>query len=85
MVDCQINSQRLGGNVVAFHTLKHGIAVRWIDATTLEVAVPSGVKLEDKRTSDAYSGHKLTYIYRSLTPDDPEFMGCQPKRQAGGT
>ena len=85
MTDCKIKAQRLGGNVVAFHTLDHGIGIRWLDATTLEVAVPTDTKLEDKRAGDVYLGHKLTYVYRDLTPEDPEFNGCQPKRQAGGT
>jgi hypothetical protein len=84
MVACRVDGERLGGNVVAFHTLEHGIGLRWMDATTLEVAVPSGVRLEDKRTSDVYFGHKLTYVYRSLAPDDPAYAGCRPKRRAGG-
>jgi hypothetical protein len=85
MTDCQIDSQRLGGNVVAFHTLEHGIGLRWLDATTLEVAVPDGVKLENQRTHDVYLGHALTYRYRSLQPSDSEFSACSPQRQRGGT
>jgi len=85
MTDCVIGSQRLSGSVVAFHTLQHGIGLRWLDPNTLEVSVPDGVKLESQRTSDVYSGYPLTYTYRSLLPEHPEFMGCKPKRQLGGT
>ena len=85
MTDCKIDSQRLGGNVVAFHTLEHGIGLRWLDANTLEVSVPDDVKLESQRTRDVYLGQPLTYKYRSLLPGSPEFSGCNPKRQRGGT
>ena len=83
MTDCLINSQRLGGNVVAFHDLSHGIELRWIDAHTLEVAVPDGVKLESKRSQDTYLGYPLTYTYRRLVPADSAYSGC--KLQSGGT
>lgn len=81
LTDCSIDSQRLGGNIVAFHTLKHGIGLRWIDPHTLEVSVPDGVKLETQRVSDVYSGYPITYLYRKLSPERPEFFGCKPKRQ----
>jgi len=85
MTDCLIDSQRLGGNVVAFHTLKHGIGLRWLDANTLEVAVPDGVTLESQRTKGIYLGYPLTYKYRSLQPGEPEFSGCSPQRSKGST
>jgi hypothetical protein len=85
MTDCLIDSQRLGGNVVAFHTLKHGIGLRWLNANTLEVAVPEGVTLENQRTSDAYLGYPVTYKYRSLGQAEPEFTGCSPTQSKGST
>ena len=85
MTDCVINSQRLGGNVVAFHTLEHGIGLRWIGPNTLEVSVPDGVKLDDRRTSDVYRGYPLSYQYVRLSPDSPDYKGCAPKRRPGGT
>ena len=80
MADCVIDSQRLGGNVVAFHTLDHSVGLRWLDPNTLEVSVPDGVKLEDQRTSAVYAGYPLTYTYRRLQPGNSEFTGCKPKR-----
>jgi hypothetical protein len=85
LTDCAIDSQRLGGNIVAFHSLEHGIGLRWVDSHTLEVSVADGIKLESQRMSDVYSGYPLTYIYRSLPQGSPEFLGCKPKRQSGGT
>ena len=85
MMDCVIDSQRLGGNVVAFHTLEHGIGLRWTGPNTLEVLVPDGVKLEDRRTSDVYRGYPVKYQYGRLLPDSPDYKGCAPKRQSGGT
>ncbi|MGO1069623.1 hypothetical protein [Lysobacter sp. CA199] len=81
LTDCDIDSHRLGGNVVAFHTLKHGIGLRWLDANTLEVSVPQGVELEDQRRDVIYLGHSLKYKYRRLLPTNPEFSGCGPKIQ----
>ena len=83
LTDCEISSQRLGGNVVAFHTVDHGIALRWLNANTLEVAVPSGVKLENKRSGDVYMGYPLTYKYRDLQPTEAEFVGCTPSDRGG--
>ena len=85
LTDCLIDGQRLGGNVVAFHTLDHGIGLRWLDANTLEVAVPDHIKLENQRTKDLYRGHPLSYQYRSLQPGEPEFSGCSPQRSGGST
>jgi hypothetical protein len=44
----------------------------------LEVAVPPGVKLVDQEQTGFYSGHALTYRYRTLRPDEPAFLGCRP-------
>ena len=85
MTDCVVDSHRLGGNVVAFHTLQHGIGLRWLDPNTLEVSVPDGIKLEDQRKNAVYSGYPLTYTYRSLPSGSTEFSGCKPGRQSGGT
>lgn len=82
LTDCEIDSQRVGGNVVAFHTLKHGIGLRWLDENTLEVSVPHGVKLEDQRLSDVYLGHSLKYQYRLLRPTSSEFSGCNPNARS---
>lgn len=79
MVDCTVDGQRLGGNVVAFHHLKSGIGLRWIDANTLEVAVPSDVEINDSRPSSTYLGHQLQYRYRYLQPNEPAALGCNPK------
>ena len=78
LVDCTIDGHRLGGNIVAFHTLDHGIGLRWLDARTWEVAVPAGVELKDQRKTGFYSGHVLAYRYRALRPDEPAFSGCRP-------
>lgn len=84
MADCVVDSQRSGGNIVAFHTLQHGIGLRWLGPNTLEVLVPDGVSLEEQRTSAVYSGYPLTYTYRSLQAGSPEFTGCKPKRRTDG-
>jgi hypothetical protein len=85
MTDCVVGSRRIGGNIVAFHTLQHGIGLRWLGPNTLEVSVPDGIKLEDQRRNAVYSGYPLTYTYRSLAPGSAEFSGCKPKRRSGGT
>jgi hypothetical protein len=77
LVSCQIDPGQPGGNVVAFHDLSHGIGLRWLDAHTLEVAVPDDIPLEDKRTADTYNGYALQYVYRSLQPNEPAFAGCR--------
>lgn len=85
ITDCVVGSQRLGGGIVAFHTVKHGIGLRWLSANNLEVSVPDGVKMGEQRSGDVYASYPLAYTYRNLRPDDPEFAGCKPKRPAGGT
>ena len=62
-----------------FHHLKSGIGLRWIDANTLEVAVPSDVEINDSRPSSTYLGHQLQYRYRYLQPNEPAALGCNPK------
>lgn len=79
LVDCNVKGSRLGGNVVAFHVLNHGIGLQWLDERTLEVAVPAGVKLENQRDADVYNGYALTYRYRALRPDEVAFSGCRPQ------
>jgi hypothetical protein len=84
VTDCEIDEQRLGGNIVAFRTLKHGIGPRWLDANTLEVSVPQGVIFEDQRQGDIYLGYSLKYKYRDLLPTNPEFSGCAPRTRTKG-
>ena len=71
--------------MVAFHDLSHGIGLRWIDAHTLEVAVPDGVRLENKRPGDTYHGYSLRYLYRSLRPTEPAYTGCGVKPSAAAS
>ncbi|ALN61847.1 hypothetical protein GLA29479_963 [Lysobacter antibioticus] len=55
--------------------------MRWLDAHTLEVAVPPGTQLKEKRTQDRYSGYALRYVYRKLKRNEPAWAGCGiPKR-----
>lgn len=79
LTDCIINGERMGGNIVAFHTLSHGIGLRWLDPNTLEVAVPDGIRLENQHSKGGFLGHQLSYKYRSLRPGEPEFSGCNPQ------
>jgi len=76
LVSCRVDQGETGGNVVAIHDLAHGIGLRWLDAHTLEVAVPDQIRLENQRARDTYSGYALKYVYRSLRPDEPAFAGC---------
>jgi len=78
LTDCNFEDGRLGGNIVAFRGLAHGIGLRWLDARTLEVAVPDGVTLDNRREKDLYRGYALTYRYRRLLPGEAEFVGCTP-------
>ena len=84
MVDCVIDSQRLGGNVVAFHSLTRGIGLRWLNSNTLEVLVSDDVELKDQRTGDDYLGYRVNYTFGRLRPENPEFTGCQPVRRNPG-
>ena len=84
-MDCRVKSSKLGGNIVAFHTIEHGVALRWLGPTTLEIAVPAGVDLVDQRATGFFAGHELAYQYRSLSPSEPEFRGCNPRSKSSGT
>lgn len=79
LVSCRTSPAQPGGNVVSFHDLSRGIGLRWLDAHTLEVAVPDGARLEDKRAGDTYSGYKLHYVYRTLQSTEPAYEGCGVK------
>jgi hypothetical protein len=85
LVACDINPGKPGGNVVAFHDLSHGIGLRWIDAHTLEIAVPDGIRLDDKRSGDTYNGYPLRYLYRSLHSTEPAYLGCGVKPPAAAS
>jgi hypothetical protein len=85
LVSCNIDPTKPGGNVVEFHDLSHGIGLRWIDAHTLEVAVPDGVRLENKRPGDTYHGYSLRYLYRPLRPTEPAYKGCGVKPPAAAS
>ena len=76
LVSCEALPAKLGGNVVAIHSIAHGIGLRWLDPSTLEVSVPAGVPLQNQRSGDAYGGYALRYVYRDLTEGDPAFLGC---------
>lgn len=66
----------MGSGVVGFSSLKHGIGLRWLDANTLEIAIPDGVKLDYQRKTSFHPQQGLTYRYRGLRPDDPVYAGC---------
>ncbi len=85
LVQCNTSAAKPGGNVVAFHSVQHGIGLRWLDAHTLQVAVPEGVRLEDQRVSDTYDGYLLRYMYRSLLEGEPAFRGCGLDTPRSGT
>ncbi|WP_315385975.1 hypothetical protein [uncultured Stenotrophomonas sp.] len=76
LVSCESRAGNLGGGVVSFPTKAHGIGLRWIDESTLEVAVPDGVDLEHGLLGSTYNGHALRYVYKSLQPNEPEYEGC---------
>jgi len=75
-VSCSISPGNPGGGVAAFQNTKYGMGLRWIDGHTLEIAVPDGVRLEEKRIGDTYNGYVLRYVYRSLQPNEPAYHGC---------
>ena len=85
LVQCNTSAGKPGGNVVAFHSLQHGIGLTWLDPHTLQVAVPEGVKLEDQRVSDTYDGYPLRYVYRPLLEGEPGFRGCGLETAQSGT
>jgi hypothetical protein len=75
LTECNIGLNNAGGNVISFSAPKTGIELRWLDAHTLEVAVPEGVA-GSGRTHDTYYGYPLTYQYRTISPTDAEYEGC---------
>lgn len=83
LVECDGLPSRPGGNVVAIHSVAHGIGLRWLDPHTLEVAVPAGAELQDQRRSDRYSGYPLRYVYRELRAGEPALQGCGLVRSNG--
>jgi hypothetical protein len=85
LVECAVSPARPGGNVVAFHSLEHGIGLKWLDPHTLEVATPTSVRLESKREFDTYGGYALRYVYRELTEGEPAYRGCGLAATQSGT
>ena len=83
LVECLALPSKLGGNVVAIHSIDHGIGLKWLGPDTLEVAVPAGATLHDRRNSDTYSGHALRYVYRVLQTGEPALQGCGLGKSVG--
>jgi hypothetical protein len=79
MVNCTIKGEDRSGTVVELDNLKKGIGLRWINANTLEVAVPKGVRLNNQLTSDKYLGQQLQYRYRELKPNESAVLRCDPR------
>ena len=66
LVECVDLPSKPGGNVVAIHSIAHGIGLKWLTPNTLEVAVPVSAALQDRRDGDTYSGTPYgTYIVNS--------------------
>ena len=83
LVECANLHSKPGGNVVAIHSIAHGVGLKWLSANTLEVAVPAGVALHDQRSRDAYGGYPLQYVYRPLQVGEPAFQGCGLGKSGG--
>ncbi|KRA15289.1 hypothetical protein [Lysobacter sp. Root604] len=71
----------MGSGIIDFGSLKHGIGLRWLDARTLEIAVPDGLALDYTHQISFHPEQGLTYRYpdlpyRSLRADDPDYAGC---------
>lgn len=62
------------------NNVNKGIGLRWLDAGTLDVALPACIRLESKRTQDLYLGKTLTYEYRTLQSEEPGVFWLQPQR-----
>lgn len=75
LVECAAIASITGGNVVAIHSIAHGIGLKWLSANTLEVAVPAGVALQDQRFGDSYGRYTLRYVYRQLQAGEPDLQG----------
>jgi hypothetical protein len=70
---------RLGGGVAAFHAIDNGMGLVWLSPTELEVSVPSGQKLSDRRTSGQYDGLQLRYAYKEVNRDNASIKSCFSK------
>ena len=83
LVECTALPSKPGGNVVAIHSIAHGVGLRWLNANTLEVAVPAGIALQDQRSGDSYGGYPLQYVYRQLQAGEPALQGCGLGKSGG--
>ena len=83
LVECVSLPSKPSGNVVAIHSVAHGVGLRWLSASTLEVAVPAGAALQDQRSGDTYGGYSLQYVYRPLQVGEPAFQGCGLGKSGG--
>jgi hypothetical protein len=83
LVECAGLPSKPGGNVVAIYSITHGIGLKWLNANTLEVAVPAGAPLQDRRSGDTYGGYPLQYVYRQLQLGEPALQGCGLGKSGG--
>ena len=83
LVECAELPSTPGGNVVAIQSIAHGIGLKWLSANTLEMAVPTGIALQDQRSGDTYSGYPLQYAYRQLQAGEPAIQCCGLCKSAG--
>jgi hypothetical protein len=83
LVECNELPSKPGGNVVAIHSVAHGVGLKWLSADTLEVTVPAGVALQGQRPGDTYAGYPLQYAYRQLQAGEPALQGCGPGKSGG--
>ena len=83
LVECVDLPSKPGGNVVAIHSIAHGIGLKWLTPNTLEVAVPVSAALQDRRDGDTYSGYPLRYVYRELKVGEPASQGCGLGKSGG--
>jgi hypothetical protein len=83
LVECADLPSKPGGNVVAIHSIAHGIGLKWLSPSTLELAVPAGVALQDQRAGDTYGGYPLRYVYRELKLGEPALQGCGLGKSGG--
>ena len=83
LVKCSELPSKPGGNVVAIHSVAHGVGLKWLSENTLEVAVPAGVALHGQRLGDTYGGYPLQYAYRQLQAGEPALQGCGLGKSGG--
>lgn len=83
MMECRNLGGMVGGNIVSHEPVGSGIALRWLSADVLEVAIHPDVRHASyslpKRDSGQFGEFHIKYVYRKLTPADPEWIGCMPK------